>query len=181
MQDQIRQEKIIGSRRFSNYFWSLLLLIGGLMFLLAGISSYLKINLLPFTNTTELVFIPQGIVMMFYGTLSSGLSIYIIATIFWDIGSGYNEYNKIENLVKVVRKGFPGKNREILLTYQLNDIRSIGIKISEGLNPQRIIYLCLRDERKIPLTPVQQPDSISDLEDEAADLAKFLDLKLENL
>jgi hypothetical protein len=181
MQDQIRQEKIIGSRRFSNYFWSLLLLIGGLMFLLAGISSYLKINLLPFTNTTELVFIPQGIVMMFYGTLSSGLSIYIIATIFWDIGSGYNEYNKIENLVKVVRKGFPGKNREILLTYQLNDIRSIGIKISEGLNPQRIIYLCLRDERKIPLTPVQQPDSISDLEGQAADLAKFLDLKLENL
>ena len=181
MQQQTRQDKIIGSRRFSNYFWALLLLIGGLMFLLAGISSYIKINLLPFTNTTELVFIPQGIVMMFYGTLSFGLGIYIIATLFWDIGSGYNEYNKIENLVKVVRKGFPGKNREILLTYPLNNIRSIGIKISEGLNPQRSIYLCLKDERKIPLTPVQQPDSISDLEDEAADLAKFLDLKLENL
>ena len=181
MQDQIRQENIVGSRRFSNYFWALLLLIGGLMFLLAGISSYLKINLLPFANTTELVFIPQGIVMMFYGTLSFGLSAYITATLFWDIGSGYNEYNKIENLVKVVRKGFPGKNREILLTYPLTTIRSIGIKISEGLNPKRIIYLCLKDERKIPLTPVQQPDSISDLEDQAADLAKFLDLKLENL
>nr|YP_010201042.1 photosystem I assembly protein ycf4 [Skeletonema tropicum]UAM91534.1 photosystem I assembly protein ycf4 [Skeletonema tropicum] len=181
MQDQIRQEKILGSRRFSNYFWATLLLVGGLMFLLAGISSYLKINLLPFANTTELVFIPQGIVMMFYGTLSFGLSIYIIATLFWDIGSGYNEYNKVENLVKVVRKGFPGKNREILLTYPLSNIQSIGIKISEGLNPQRIIYLCLKDERKIPLTPVQQPDSISDLEDQAADLAKFLDLKLENL
>ena len=181
MQDQVRQEKIIGSRRFSNYFWAFTLLIGGLMFLLAGISSYLKINLLPFANTTELVFIPQGIVMMFYGTLSSGLSLYIIATLFWDIGSGYNEYNKIENLVKIVRKGFPGKNREILLTYPLNNIRSIGIKISEGLNPQRIIYLCLKDERKIPLTPVQEPDSISDLEDQATDLAKFLDLKLENL
>jgi hypothetical protein len=181
MQDQVRQEKIIGSRRFSNYFWAFTLLIGGLMFLLAGISSYLKINLLPFANTTELVFIPQGIVMMFYGTLSFGLSLYIVATLFWDIGSGYNEYNKIENLVKIVRKGFPGKNREILLTYPLNNIRSIGIKISEGLNPQRIIYLCLKDERKIPLTPVQQPNSISDLEDQATDLAKFLDLKLENL
>ena len=181
MQDQIRQEKILGSRRFSNYFWASLLLIGGVMFLLAGISSYLKINLLPFANTTELVFIPQGIVMMFYGSLSFGLSLYIIVTLFWDIGSGYNEYNKIENLVKVVRKGFPGKNREILLTYPLNNIRSIGIKISEGLNPQRIIYLCLKDDRQIPLTPVQQPDSISDLEDQAADLAKFLDLKLENL
>jgi hypothetical protein len=181
MQDQIRQEKIIGSRRFSNYFWALFLFIGGVMFLLAGISSYIKINLLPFGNTIELVFIPQGIVMMFYGTLSFGLSTYIIATLFWDIGSGYNEYNKVENLVKIVRKGFPGKNREILLTYPLNNIKSVGIKISEGLNPQRIIYLCLKDERKIPLTPVQQPDSISDLEDQAADLAKFLDLKLENL
>lgn len=181
MQDQIRQEKIIGSRRFSNYFWAVLLLIGGLLFLLAGISSYLKINLMPFTNTTKLVFIPQGIVMMFYGTLSFGISLYIITTLFWDIGSGYNEYNKIENLVKVVRKGFPGQNREILLTYPFNNIQSIGIKISEGLNPQRTIYLCLKDERKIPLTPVQQPDSISDLEDQAADLAKFLDLKLENL
>ena len=86
-----------------------------------------------------------------------------------------------ENLVKIVRKGFPGKNREILLTYPLNNIRSIGIKISEGLNPERIIYLYLKDKRKIPLTPVQQPDSISDLEDQAANLAKFLDLKLENL
>ena len=118
---------------------------------------------------------------MFYGTLSLGISIYLIITLFLDVGSGYNEYNKIENLVKVVRKGFPGKNREILLTYPLNNIRSIGIKISEGLNPKRIIYLCLKDERQIPLTPVQQPDSISDLEDQAADLAKFLDLKLENL
>ena len=144
-------------------------------------SSYLKINLLPFANTVELVFIPQGIVMMFYGTLSLSISIYTLLTVIWDIGSGYNEYNKIENLVKIVRKGFPGKNREILLTYPLNNIRSIGIKISEGLNPQRIIYLYLKDERKIPLTPVQQPDSISDLEDQAADLAKFLDLKLENL
>jgi len=119
--------------------------------------------------------------MMFYGTLSLLLSIYIIATVIWDIGGGYNEYNKIESLVKIVRKGFPGKNRQVLLTYPLTSIQSIGIKISDGLNPKRSVYLCLKDERKIPLTPVQEPNSISSLEKEAADLAKFLDLKLENL
>ena len=70
MQNEIRRDEIIGSRRFSNYFWSVVLFLGGIGFLLAGISSYLKINLLPFTNSTELVFIPQGLVMMFYGTLS---------------------------------------------------------------------------------------------------------------
>ena len=181
MEQEIRQDKIVGSRRFSNYFWSIFLLIGGIGFLLAGISSYFKINLLPFANPTELVFIPQGLVMMFYGTLSLGLSIYILITVLLDIGSGYNEYNKMENLVKIVRKGFPGKNREILLTYPLSNVRAIGIKITEGLNPTRSIYLCLKDERNIPLTPVQEPTAISNLEEEAADLAKFLDLTLENL
>ena len=181
MQGKIRQDRILGSRRFSNYFWTFFLFLGGFSFLLAGLSSYFKINLLPFTNTVELVFIPQGIVMIFYGTLSLSISIYTLLTVIWDIGSGYNEYNKLENLVKIVRRGFPGKNREILLTYPLNNIRAIGIKISEGLNPKRIIYLCLKDERKIPLTPVEQPTTISNLEENAADLAKFLDLKLENL
>jgi len=181
MQTEIRQDKIIGSRRFSNYFWSLVLFIGGLGFLLAGISSYFKINLLPFANPTELAFIPQGLVMMFYGTLSLSIGIYIILTVYLDIGSGYNEYNKTENIVRIVRKGFPGKNREVFLTYPLSSIRSVGIKITEGLNPTRSIYLCLKDERNIPLTPVQEPTSISDLEEEAADLANFLDLNLENL
>ena len=181
MQNDIRQDKIIGSRRFSNYFWSFFLFVGGLGFLLAGISSYFKTNLLPFTDTTQIVFIPQGLVMMFYGTLSFGISLYIFVTVVLDIGSGYNEYNRIESLVKIVRKGFPGKNREILLTYPLSNIKSIGIKITEGLNPTRSIYLCLKDDRKIPLTPVQEPTSISNLEEEAASLAKFLDLRLENI
>jgi Ycf4 len=181
MQNEIRQDNIVGSRRLSNYFWSFFLFFGGLGFLLAGISSYFKTNLLPFANPTELAFIPQGLVMMFYGTLSLGISVYIIITVLLDIGSGYNEYNKLESLVKIVRKGFPGKNREILLTYPLSNVRAIGIKITEGLNPTRSIYLCLKDERNIPLTPVQEPTAISKLEEEAADLAKFLDLKLENL
>ena len=75
MQKQIRQDTIVGSKRFSNYFWGSFLAIGGISFLLAGMSSYFKINLLPIANTTELVFIPQGLVMIFYGTLSLSLSI----------------------------------------------------------------------------------------------------------
>ena len=181
MENQIRQDKIIGSRRFSNYFWLVFLFLGGFGFLLAGLSSYFQINLLPFASPIELAFMPQGLVMIFYGTLSLGLSIYIGLTIILNIGSGYNEYNQTENLVKIVRKGFPGKNRKILLTYSVSNIRSIGIKITEGLNPTRALYLCLKDDRMIPLTPAQEPISISNLEEEAANLAKFLNLKLENL
>jgi len=127
MQNEIRQDKIVGSRRFSNYFWSFFLFLGGVGFLFAGLSSYFKINFLPFTNPTELVFIPQGLIMMFYGTLSFGISIYIIFTIFLDIGSGYNEYNKIENLIKIVRKGFPGKKPG-------NPINLFSIKCSSNWN-----------------------------------------------
>lgn len=181
MNNNIRRDIIVGSKRFSNYFWAFFLLFGGISFLLAGLSSYLNFNLLPFSNSSELIFIPQGLVMMFYGTLSFGISIYIISTIYLDIGSGYNEYNKVENLVKIVRKGFPGKNRQVLLTYPLITVRSIGIKITEGLNPKRNIYLCLKDQRNIPLTSVQEPIPISDLEAKATDLAKFLNLNLENL
>lgn len=181
MQKEIRQDKILGSRRFSNYFWAIILFLGGCSFLLAGISTYLKINLLPFGNIDDLVFIPQGLVMIFYGTLSSVFSVYITFTIIFDIGSGYNEYDKTQKTIKIIRKGFPGKNREILLTYSLSNVRAIGIKITEGLNPTRSIYLCLKDERNIPLTQVQEPTSISNLEEDASSLAKFLNLKLENL
>ena len=99
MQNEIRQDKIVGSRRFSNYFWAFFLFFGGIGFLLAGLSSYFKIELLAFVNTTELVFIPQGLIMMFYGTLSFGVSISIIISIVLDIGSGYNEYNNIHSRI----------------------------------------------------------------------------------
>ena len=69
--------------------------------------------------------------MMFYGTLSFGISMYIITTVFLDIGGGYNEYNRIENLVKIVRKGFPGKNREILLTYPFQILSILALKLQK--------------------------------------------------
>ena len=119
--------------------------------------------------------------MLFYGTLSLFISFYIILTIFLDVGSGYNEYNLIDKVVRIVRKGFPGKNRKILLTYSLTNVRAIGIKVTEGLNPVRSIYLCLTDNRTIPLNSVQNITSISNLEEKATDLANFLNLNLENL
>ena len=172
---------IEGSRRLSNVFWAFSVSAGGLGFFLSGLSSFFKTNLLFFSDSTGIAFIPQGIVLVFYGTVGSVLGIFLWLTIWWDIGFGYNEFSKDRQQVTLYRKGFPGKNREILLTYPLTTIQSIGIKISEGLNPQRSIYLCLKDNRKIPLTQVQEPISISELEKQAADLAKFLDLKLENL
>ena len=44
----LKRDIIVGSRRFSNYFWTIILFFGGLGFLSAGISSYLQNNLLLF-------------------------------------------------------------------------------------------------------------------------------------
>ena len=113
----IKKDIITGSKRLSNFWWSGVLLVGGLGFLLSGLSSYLKFNLLPFANPKELVFIPQGIIMAFYGSAALMISFYIFLTILWDVGGGYNEFNKEEKLVRIVRKGFPGKNRNIFFCF----------------------------------------------------------------
>lgn len=177
----IKRDIIIGSRRISNYFWTAVLFTGGLAFLLIGISSYYQKNFLPFLNSLELSFLPQGLVMTFYGVIGLSLSLYIGITIFWDIGSGYNEYDKQTELVRIVRRGFPGKNRQILLIYPFSNIKSIKLKIQDGINPKRTIYLCTKDQREIPLTPVEQPRSLDLLENEASDLARFLNINLEGL
>ena len=177
----IKRDIIIGSRRISNYFWTAILFTGGLAFLIIGISSYYQKNFLPFLNSLELSFLPQGLVMTFYGVVGLSLSLYIGITIFWDIGSGYNEYDKQTELVRIVRRGFPGKNRQILLVYPFSNIKSIKLKIQDGINPKRIIYLCTKDQREIPLTPVEQPRPLDVLENEASDLARFLNINLEGL
>lgn len=177
----LKRDIVMGSRRFSNYFWTIILFLGGLGFLIAGISSYFQNNLLIFINTKDLSFLPQGLVMTFYGVIGISLSFYIALTIFWDIGGGYNEFDKENQLVRIVRRGFPGKNRKILLVYQFKNLKSIKLNIQDGLNPKRIIYLCTTDQREIPLTPVEQPRPLEILENEASELARFLNITLEGL
>ena len=177
----IRRDSISGSKRFSNYFWTFVLFAGGSGFLLAGFSSFFKKNLLFFGNPTELSFLPQGILMSFYGILAISLSIYIGLTILWDIGGGYNEFNKKDQLVRIVRNGFPGKNKQILLVYSWKNIKSIRLSVQDGINPKRVVYLCTKDQRQIPLTPVEQPRSLADLETQASELARFLDVSLEGI
>nr|YP_011005390.1 Photosystem I assembly protein Ycf4 [Chorda asiatica]QWK43134.1 hypothetical protein [Chorda asiatica]WAM62253.1 Photosystem I assembly protein Ycf4 [Chorda asiatica] len=177
----LKRDIITGSRRFSNYFWMFVLFFGGLGFLLVGISSYFQKNFLFFINSTELAFLPQGLVMTFYGVVAISLSIYIGLTIFWDVGGGYNEFDKKNELIRIVRRGFPGKNRNILLVYAFKNIKSIKLNIQDGINPKRIIYLCTKDQREIPLTPVEQPRSLETLETEASELARFLNINLEGL
>jgi hypothetical protein len=179
-QGVIRQN-ILGSRRFSNFLWASVSLIGGIGFLLAGLSSYLNKNLLFVSDTSELQFIPQGIALTFYGVAGCLLSVYLWLIILWDVGGGYNEFNKNQGIVKIIRSGFPGKNRRIELEFPLEDVQSVKAEIKEGLNPKRTLYLKVKQRRDIPLTRVGEPIALSALENQGAELARFLEVPLEGL
>jgi hypothetical protein len=107
MSENTIKDTIVGARNLNSFLIMLILVIAGTGFFLAGLSSYLNINLLKLTDTSQIVFIPQGIAMLFYGTGAIGIGIYLILTIVWNIGSGYNEFSKLEEVVRIVRLGFP--------------------------------------------------------------------------
>ena len=181
MNETILRETIVGARNLRSLVTMIVLFFAGIGFFLAGLSSYFQKNFLIITDTTSISFLPQGIAMLFYGTGAIGLSIYIFLTIFWDIGSGYNEFSKNENLVRIIRRGFPGKNRTIFLSYDFKNIKNLKFLIKQGLNPRCNILLVLKDKREIPLFPAQFLLNPNEMEKKAIELANFLTVPLESL
>ena len=133
------------------------------------------------SSTLIVPFFPQGLLMSFYGSLGILLSLYWWFLIFWNVGSGFNEFNKKDGFIRVFRWGYPGKNRKIDLSYSLKDVEAIKVELKQGLDPQRTIYLKLKGNREIPLTGIGQPLTLKDIEKQASELANFLQVSLEGL
>lgn len=178
---QVLRQKVLGSRRLSNYWWATVISVAGTGFLLASLSSYLKVNLLMLSDPTQLVFVPQGLAMGFYGVAGLLLSLYLWGVIALDVGGGYNEFNREKGEIQIFRWGFPGKNRRIELTYKLDEVQAIRVALKEGLNPKRALYLAIKGKGEIPLTRVGQPIALAELENQGAELARFLGVPLEGL
>jgi hypothetical protein len=177
----ILRRNIVGSRRLSNYVWAIVSTMGGVGFLLASLSSLLQVNLLPFSDPTQLIFIPQGVAMGFYGVAGSLLGLYLWLVISWDVGGGYNEFNRETGKAKIFRYGFPGKNRKIEIEYPLEELQAVRVDLKEGLNPKRALYLRVKGRGDLPLTRVGQPLPLAELENQGAELARFLSIPLEGL
>ena len=124
--------EVLGARRFSNLLWGAVVTIGGVGFLLAGLSSYTHTNLLPVGDATNLTFIPQGIALSFYGVAGSLLAIYLWLSMLWNVGGGYNEFNKSKKQVILYRQGYPGKNRKVEIEIPFKKVKAIRIDIREG-------------------------------------------------
>jgi hypothetical protein len=180
--EQVFRQPIVGARRLSNYFWASVVTIGAVGFFLASISSYTHINFLgPVTDQTQLPFLPNGLVMGLYGTAGILLATYLWLTVSWNLGGGYNEFNKTTGKMTISRLGFPGKNRKVELNCDLTDVQAVKVVLREGINPKRSLYIRVKGMREIPLTRVGQPISLAELENQAAALVRFLGVPLEGL
>lgn len=177
----IRRYNVLGSRRFSNYWWTICIFFGALNFIIIGISSFFKFDVLPFISSKHIQFFPQGLVMCFYGLFGLIFSFFLAFTIFWNIGDGFNEFNKKDGIIRIFRWGFPGKNRRIDFFYLITDIDSVKVQFKQGFNPRRSISLCINGKRNVPLTRIGQSLTLQQLEKQGSELSKFLKIPLQEI
>ncbi len=172
----IYRYQISGSQRIENFYWFFLIFFGSFFFFLQSFNSYLNTNNfhLENLNNSSISFFPQGLVMGFYSLLGLLFSFYSFFSILFKIGSGFNEFNKKENIIRIFRWGFPGINRRIQICYSLDDVKSIKLFTSSG----KTICLSLKGDLDIVLVRKDFFDSVEFLEQQAIDIANFLDLPL---
>nr|YP_010953920.1 photosystem I assembly protein Ycf4 [Cladopus fukienensis]WMV01315.1 photosystem I assembly protein Ycf4 [Cladopus fukienensis] len=176
---QIWIELIEGARKTSNISWAFIIFLGSLGFFFVGVSSYLGQNGISFFQSQQILFFPQGIVMSFYGIAGLFISSYLWSTILWNVGSGYDRFDRKEGIVSIFRWGFPGRNRRILLRFFLKDIQSIRIEAKEGIYAQRVLYMEIRGQGAFPLTGRNENLTPREIEKRAAELAYFLQVPIE--
>ena len=174
----VLEQEIKGSRKVSNYFVASSISIGGLGFLLASFSSYFGRDFLPLGNPSTLIFVPQGLVMGLYGVSAFFVAIYFWRLIGVDYGSGVNRFDKNKGFLFLSRRGL-FKNIEIEIP--LNEIKAVKLDVREGFNPRRRVSLRIKGRKDLPISRVGSPKPLFDLENEGAEIARFLEVNLEGI
>lgn len=179
--ENIRIDFVTGSRRIGNFCWAFILLSGALGFSVVGFSSYLQKNLIPFLSAEQILFIPQGLVMFFYGIAGSFISLYLWFTILLNVGSGYNKFDKQKGIFSLFRWGFPGKNRRIFIQFSMEDIQAIRMEVQEGFLSRRVLYIRMKSQQDVPLSRLEEYSTLEEMETKAAESARSLKLSIEGI
>ena len=176
--DDVFEQRVIGARRWSNLVAALAVTVGGTGFLLASLSSRLSRNLLPMLHASDLSWIPQGIVMGFYGLAALALAAYLWVVISVDLGSGVNRFDKKTGKAVISRHGL---RRLIEVEIPLRDIQAVRLEVRDGISPLRRLALRVQGRRDLPLNRVGEPQPLAELELSGATLARFLGVPLEGV
>ena len=172
------EQSVLGFRRLSNQLLAVIVTIGGLGFTLTCLSSYLGRDLLPIGSPSTLLFVPQGLVMGLYGIAGLLLASYLWEMININLGAGSNNFDKASGMVKICRRGY---FKLISAEFPLKDVKAVKVEVRDGFNPLRRLSLRVQGRRDITLTRVGQPLPLAQLEQDGAELARFLDVNLEGL
>ncbi len=174
--DLVLEQKIKGSRKVSNYLVATMLSIGGVGFLLASFSSYFGRDFLPLGKPSTLIFVPQGLVMGLYGVAAFFLAIYFWRLISIDYGSGVNRFDKNKGVLYISRRGL---FKTIEIEVPMNEIKAVKLEVREGFNPRRRVSLRIKGRKDLPISRVGSPKPLLELENEGAEIARFLEVNLE--
>lgn len=177
--DAVRRDIIFGSRAKENIVFAWLISLGGGSFLTIGLVTYLGQPALFMLLKAPLNFLPQGLVMGFYGIFALFLGLYLWLIIWWSIGAGINEFDCQRGRISIFRWGFPGRNRRIHFACQLQEIEAVQIESRGGLWPFSLAYLKRRGKVSVPIGELARGGSSQEAEDEAAELAQFLGVPVE--
>ena len=112
-----------------------------------------------------------------------GVAAFFVAIYFWrligvDYGSGVNRFDKNKGFLFLSRRGL-FKNIEIEIP--LNEIKAVKLDVREGFNPRRRVSLRIKGRKDLPISRVGAPKPLLDLENEGAEIARFLEVNLEGI
>ena len=178
MSAEVLEQPVLGSRRLSNYLVASAVSIGGVGFLLASLSSFLGTDLLPLGHPAALIFVPQGLIMGLYSIAAALLATDLWYVIGVNVGSGLNRFDKQAGLVTITRRGF---RKPISVEIALKDVKAVKVEVRDGFNARRRVSLRVQGRRDLPLTRVGEPLPLAQLEQDGAELARFLGVNLEGL
>jgi hypothetical protein len=176
--DQVFEQRVVGARRLSNVVVAVAVSLGGTGFFLASLSSRLGRDLLPMLHASDLGWIPQGIVMGFYGIAGLALATYLWIVISVDLGSGVNRFDKTSGQAVISRHGL---RQLIEVEIPLRDIQAVRLEVRDGISPLRRLALRVQGRRDLPLNRVGEPQPLAELELSGATLARFLGVPLEGV
>lgn len=205
----IRRYPIVGGRRLSNYWWSLVLFFGGCGFLLTGISSYFNRNiLLPHFMVASPLEQPLNIFMGWnkikslhffdvkvqHANVAPNLSFFpqgLVLSFYGFLGLCFS-FHLWFTLFWKIGEGFNefnGKEKYVRIFRwgRPGKNRRIDLKynnefietIKVELVPRPALFLCIKGEKNIPLTRVGESIPLEELEAQAAELTSLLQVPLE--
>ena len=171
-------QQILGARTGLNVLWTVVLGIGGFGFTVVGLASY------PYTpwgtwTGSEVTFVPQGLVMSFYGLAGLMFATYLACAMAWNIGAGYNELDPSRGIIVLFRWGLPGANRRLRLRVLIRDVKAVIVRSQDGWWTRGKVILQLHNGQSCPWGTKLATPSMETLEGEAALLAHVLRVPLQ--